>query len=98
MHLVQVFAWDTSKNGPDTNEDDRRSYISAVSQMITDSSQSCEGRAKTDMGEARMDIVDSEMAYLGYPDSESYGLTWKVMEGRETHFTFFNIGCRAATD
>ena len=30
------------------------------------------------MGEARMDIEDSEMAYLGFYDGESYGLTWKV--------------------
>lgn len=24
------------------------------------------------------DIVKTEMAYMGYHDSESYGLTWKV--------------------
>lgn len=30
------------------------------------------------MGIARMDIIDSEMAYLGYHESESYGLVWKV--------------------
>ena len=30
------------------------------------------------MREARMDIEDSEMGYLGYHGSESYGLTWKV--------------------
>ena len=46
--------------------------------MITDASQTCIGRAKKEMGEARMDIEDSEMAYLGYHGSESYGLTWKV--------------------
>ena len=34
------------------------------------------------MGEARMDIEDSEMGYLGYQGSEAYGLTWKV--GHET--------------
>lgn len=33
---------------------------------------------QTEMGEARMDIINSEMAYLGFHDSESYGLTWKV--------------------
>ena len=74
----QVFAWDTSKNAPDEDEDDGRSYISAVSEIITDSSEKCSGRAKSNMGEARMDIEDSEMAYLGYHDGESYGLTWKV--------------------
>lgn len=25
-----------------------------------------------------MDIIESEMGYLGYDDSESYGITWKV--------------------
>lgn len=30
------------------------------------------------MGEARMDIIESEIAYLGFHDSESYGLVWKV--------------------
>lgn len=33
---------------------------------------------QTEMGEARMDVIDSEIAYLGYHESESYGLVWKV--------------------
>ena len=73
-----MFAWDTSTNAPDKDEEDGRSYISAVSEVITDDSQTCNGRAKKNMGEARMDIEDSEMGYLGYHGSESYGLTWKV--------------------
>ncbi|CAN0302315.1 unnamed protein product, partial [Laminaria digitata] len=75
---TKVFAWDTSTNGPDKDEEDGRSYISAVSEVIADDSQTCNGRAKNNMGEARMDIEDSEMGYLGYHGSESYGLTWKV--------------------
>ena len=62
---------------------DGRSYISAVSEVITDNSQTCRGRAKKSMGEARMDIENSEMGYLGYQGSEAYGLTWKV--GFETN-------------
>ena len=73
-----MFSWDTSTNAPDRNEDDGRSYISAVSEVITDDSQTCEGRANENAGEARMDIEDSEMAYLGFYGSERYGLTWKV--------------------
>ena len=73
-----MFAWDTSNNAPDESEDDGRSYISAVSEIITNSNEACYGRAKKEMGEARMDIEDSEMAYLGFHDGESYGLTWKV--------------------
>ena len=76
----QVFSWDTSTNAPDEDETDGRSYISAVSEVITDDSQTCTGRAKKEMGEARMDIEDSEMGYLGYHGSESYGLTWKVRQ------------------
>lgn len=73
-----MFSWDTEENTYDTDESDGRSYISAVSEIITNSKESCDGMAKNDMGEARMDIVKSEMAYLGYHDVESYGLTWKV--------------------
>ena len=51
-----------------------------MSEVITDESQTCKGRAKKNMGEARMDIEDSEMGYLGYHGSESYGLTWKVRQ------------------
>lgn len=74
----QVFAWDEDANDYDTDESDGRSYISVVSEVITDTSQECEGRAKKTMGEARMDIVNSEIGYLGYYASEAYGLTWKV--------------------
>lgn len=58
-----------------------RSYISAISEVVLDESETCDGKAKQTMGEARMDIVSSEMAYLGFQGSESYGLTWKVIHG-----------------
>ncbi|CAM9942410.1 unnamed protein product [Ascophyllum nodosum] len=75
---TKVISWDNSTNSPDVNLTDGRSYISAVSELIVNASETCDGRAKSDMGEARMDIEDSEMGYLGFLDSESYGLTWKV--------------------
>ena len=65
-------------NDFDADESDGRSYISAVSEVITDANNTCDGGAKNNMGEARMDIVSSEMGYLGYHYSESYGMTWKV--------------------
>ncbi|CAN0540145.1 unnamed protein product, partial [Laminaria digitata] len=74
----QVFGWDTSKNKVQTDGSKGRSYISAISEVILDSGETCDGRAKNDMGEARMDIEDSEMAYLGHYHAESYGLSWKV--------------------
>ena len=76
---LQVFGWDTSKNSYQKSHSGGRSYISAISEVITDSSETCDGRAKNDMGEARLDIEDSEIAYLGYYHAESYGLSWKVM-------------------
>eukprot|EP00904_Undaria_pinnatifida_P005809 jgi/Undpi1/2358/HiC_scaffold_13.g05741.m1 len=75
---TKVFSYDNITNTYDTNETDGRSYISAVSEVIYDASLDCVGMAKTEMGEARMDIEDTEIGYLGYHDSESYGLTWKV--------------------
>lgn len=34
--------------------------------------------SQEDMGESRMDVIDSEIGYLGFHESESYGLVWKV--------------------
>ena len=79
--LPQVFGWDTSTNSYQTSDSGGRSYISAISEVIIDTSETCDGRAKNDMGEARLDIEDSEIAYLGYYNSESYGLSWKVRGG-----------------
>ena len=62
----------------DEDEDDGRSYVSAASEMILDDNETCDGRAKSDMGEARMDIEDSEMGYLGFHDGQRCGLTWTV--------------------
>ncbi|CAN0423387.1 unnamed protein product, partial [Scytosiphon promiscuus] len=51
---------------------------SCISEIITDPDEDCTGNAKNTRGECRMDIVRTEVAYLGYYESESYGLTWKV--------------------
>ena len=40
--------------------------------------ETCDGTAQNEMGECRMDIIDSTLAYLGYDDTEAYGITWKV--------------------
>ena len=73
-----MFGWDTSTNTYDKKDSDGRSYISAISEVILDNGETCNGRAKNNMGEARMDIEDSEIAYLGYHRAESYGISWKV--------------------
>ncbi|CAM9854026.1 unnamed protein product, partial [Sphacelaria rigidula] len=63
---TQVTSWDTQTHSPDMRTDMGRSYISAISEVITDKNETCIGTAKTDAGEARMDIEHSEMAYLGW--------------------------------
>ena len=84
--MCQVFAWDDSKNAVDDDEDDGRSYVSVVSEVLDENTSECDGKAQKNKGEARMDIEDSGMAYLGYQGSESYGLTWKVREREEDIF------------
>ncbi|CAM9422628.1 unnamed protein product [Ascophyllum nodosum] len=62
----------------DDDYEDGRSYISAISEVITNPSESCVGMAKNDRGEARLDILDSEINHLGWYDAESYGIVYKV--------------------
>ncbi|CAM9999901.1 unnamed protein product, partial [Ascophyllum nodosum] len=71
-----VTSWDTPNKGPQEDYKDGRSFLNCVSEYESD--ETCEGQPKNDFGECRMDIIDSEMGYLGWFDAESYGLTWKV--------------------
>ncbi|CAM9685419.1 unnamed protein product [Ectocarpus fasciculatus] len=69
-----VTSWDVDGRKPQETYKDGRSYIRCVSEVLTGQA-TC---AKGNMGECRMDIIDSEMGYLGYAASEAYGITWKV--------------------
>ncbi|CAN0304316.1 unnamed protein product, partial [Ectocarpus sp. 4 AP-2014] len=69
-----VTSWDVDGRKPQETYEDGRSFIRCVSEVLT-GADTC---AKNDMGECRMDIIDSEMGYLGYDASEAYGITWKV--------------------
>ncbi|CAM9805394.1 unnamed protein product, partial [Discosporangium mesarthrocarpum] len=78
---TKVFGWDDDLGGvrvhPNgTDGSDPRSYVSCISEVLDN--MTCTSRAKKDKGECRMDILRSELGYLGYQESESYGLTWKV--------------------
>lgn len=53
--------------------------------QVLEEDQTCEGAAQKDMGECRMDMVESEMGYLGYDATESYGITWKVTDKQRHH-------------
>ena len=76
MDGIKVLSWDDSIQGPDENQEDGRSYISCLSEKLT--GETCEGAAKNEMGECRMDVLNSEIGYLGYHASESWGLSWKI--------------------
>ncbi|CAM9902640.1 unnamed protein product [Ectocarpus sp. 4 AP-2014] len=78
-----VRSWDASKTLDHILKDSddgttNRSFISCVSEVVVDADETCDGTAQNDMGECRMDIVDSTVAYFGYDETESYGITWKV--------------------
>jgi len=75
---TKVTSWDSSKADVDSDWSDGRSYISAISEVVLDPAETCEGAAKNNMGEARMDIENSEISYLGYEAAESWGASWKL--------------------
>lgn len=64
---VKVTSWDTGANGPDTSSADGRAYLRARSAPVNALPQV-----------SRMDILNSEVQYLGYEASERYGLSWKA--------------------
>ncbi|NTV31186.1 hypothetical protein HGA91_04395 [candidate division WWE3 bacterium] len=66
---TRITSWDTSKNSPDTNVSDGRAFIHIRSQLDAND---------TTAHESRMDILNSDIGYLGYYAPESYGLVWKV--------------------
>lgn len=68
---TKITSWDETKDAPDLEYKDGRSYIVAKSS-------------------GRMDVINSEIGYLGYvglprrggPFGGSYGLSWKITSGR----------------
>eukprot|EP00903_Cladosiphon_okamuranus_P017355 g15989.t1 len=68
-----VTSWDTPNKMPQEEHKGGRSFLNCISERKIGTT--C---AKNDMGECRMDIINSEMGHMGFFDAESYGLTWKV--------------------
>ncbi|HUR41873.1 MAG TPA: right-handed parallel beta-helix repeat-containing protein [Verrucomicrobiae bacterium] len=64
---VKVTSWNTATNAPDTLSTDGRAFIRARSAEVSGVAQ-----------ESRLDVLNSEVQYLGYDASERYGLSWKV--------------------
>ena len=72
IRSTSIISWDEAVQGPDLEYGAlRRAFIRARSSLAAD------GVTKL---ESRMDIIDSEVSYLGSHDSEAYGLVWKVVE------------------
>jgi parallel beta-helix repeat protein len=69
---TKVTSWDSAANGPDTEVDVyRRAYIHARSTLDPDG---------VTAHESRMDVINSEICYLGSHNTEAYGLVWKVVD------------------
>ncbi|CAM9948653.1 unnamed protein product [Ectocarpus sp. 12 AP-2014] len=83
FYQTEVTSWVEEDLAPHTLPDDAewgaepRSYIGCLSEILEEG-QTCDGVAKKERGECRMDIIESIIAYLGYEATESYGLSWKV--------------------
>ena len=75
---TKITSWDVSKNDVDRNLEDGRSFMSAISEVIVNPNETCSGFGKTQMGESRMDIENSIVAFMGYNKAESWGITWKL--------------------
>ncbi|MBW3574273.1 MAG: right-handed parallel beta-helix repeat-containing protein [Actinobacteria bacterium] len=69
MRNTKVISWDEAANGPDTDGVAKRSYVQARSFL--------DGGGVAQ--QSRMDIIDSEVGFLGFHGPESYGLSWKVL-------------------
>lgn len=75
IRATHVTSWDRTTGAPDRNVDDGRAFIRVRSRLHADGQTALE---------SRMDVIDSQIAYLGYAASESYGLVWKVLGSPDT--------------
>jgi parallel beta-helix repeat protein len=71
---TKITSWNPAVNGPDIINNiytQPRSFVHARSTLDPDGHTA---------HEARMDIINSDIGYLGYHATEAYGLTWKVVD------------------
>lgn len=79
---VEVKSWDETTASVDTDEADGRPYIKA---------RSFKDNVTGQINESRVDIIDSDLGYLGYENNESYGLSLKVKAKRDEQYLFDEI-------
>lgn len=70
LRNTRVQSWDAATNAPDTHVSDGRAFMRVRSRLSSDGLSALE---------SRMDVISSEVAYLGYAAAEAYGLVWKVL-------------------
>lgn len=82
IRSTKITSWDDAVSGPDTEYYNYgRAFIRVRSSLAADGITPLE---------ARMDIVNSDVGYLGYDASESYGLSWKVIGTPDAEKTLYN--------
>lgn len=83
IRATRVTSWDTVANAPDTDHQAYgRAFIRVRSRM----------RSMFLIPlQSRMDVVDSEIAFLGYAANESYGLVWKVVAPEPYVFDYVRV-------
>jgi parallel beta-helix repeat protein len=75
IRSTAITSWDEAVQGPDTEcWTYGRAYI-RVRSSLDDALV---------VHESRMDVIDSDVGYLGFHDAESYGLVWKVNAPKNT--------------
>ncbi len=78
IRSTSITSWDDAVNGPDTESGAlRRAFVRVRSSLAPDG---------VTPRESRMDIIDSDVGYLGSHDAEAYGLTWKVIESPVSNY------------
>ena len=74
IRSTKIISWDDAVNGPDTEYNVyKRSFVRVRSTLHTNGVTPLE---------SRMDIIDSDVGYLGSHNAEAYGLVWKVLEAK----------------
>jgi parallel beta-helix repeat protein len=70
IRSTKITSWDDEVNGPDLEVWQFGRASIRVRSFLGDD--------QVTAFESRMDVIDSDIGYLGFHEAESYGLTWKV--------------------
>jgi parallel beta-helix repeat protein len=74
IRSTKITSWDAQANGPDTEYGVFRRAFIRIRSTLDDNGITPH--------ESRMDVIDSDVGYLGSHNAEAYGLVWKVLEDK----------------